>query len=91
MRAAFALALCAAFSLACAGMEEVVQQSLEELAPEPVPEDRLAYVGTWESDALTLVIDDRGMAELTSHSGSARSAFKAPITAWTDTSVSMGY
>jgi hypothetical protein len=66
--------------IGCDRVGEAAEGWLEEMAKlTPVPEERLAYVGTWEGDGMTLVIGAEGsLAYHRADDGGTRS-LEAPL------------
>ncbi len=71
-------------TLACSGLEEAAQ-------PEPVPADKIDYVGSWTGDKVELTITAEGNCEYTKEANdSAKTSINAPIQSFHPTGFDVG-
>ena len=76
-----AIAAALACTSAC-GLEEAGERLLESAQPIPIPEDKAAYVGTWEGPGMQLTIRADGMVSYRREVGSGSRRLEAPIRAF---------
>jgi hypothetical protein len=61
-----------------------------DVTAQPVPADKIEYVGSWHGEGVDLVITADGMVDYQSSGANGSGQMTAPITAWTDEGFTAG-